>query len=162
MSGKTELLAALEGLPFSGVLPQTIGAAFSVIRFREGETEHRLILWDTAGQEKYRSLLPIYTRRADVLLLAVDMSRDDWLGALGEGLGAFTRGGEGCKSLVLVGTKTDLLEPETRIKREAELEAFAQSIGAASFGASALRGTGVQALSDFLRAEAVALCGMRG
>ena len=143
------------------ILP-TIGASFSVVCFREGETDYRMRLWDTAGQEKYRGLLPICTRRADVLLMAVNLSRDDWLGALGEDLGAFTRGGEGRKSLVLVGTKTDLLEPETRTRREAELEAFAQSIGAASFAVSAMRGTGVQALSDFLRAEAVAVCGMRG
>lgn len=60
-----------------------------------------------------------------------------------------------------MGTKADLLEAQAAAEREAELEAFAQSIGAVSFGVSAKTGRNVQALTDFLRAEAVAISGMK-
>lgn len=77
-----------------------------------------------------------------------------------ETLGVYTKGCEGRKSLVIVGTKADLLGPELA-EREAELEAFAQGIGAVAFGVSAKTGRNIQALIDFLRSEAVALSGMK-
>ena len=34
----------------------------------------KLNLWDTAGQEKYHSLIPMYTRSVDVILLTFDLT----------------------------------------------------------------------------------------
>jgi GTPase SAR1 family protein len=55
-------------------MPATIGAAFlaKVVTTVSGPV--RLQLWDTAGQEKFRSLAPMYYRAAAVAVLVYDVT----------------------------------------------------------------------------------------
>lgn len=40
---------------------------------------YRLLLWDTAGQEKFRSLVPAYLRDADCAVFVYDVTRQETL-----------------------------------------------------------------------------------
>ena len=55
----------------------TIGLDFQSKNVQiEGQDIH-LLLYDTAGQEKFRSLIPMYTRDANIVLLVYDISNRD-------------------------------------------------------------------------------------
>lgn len=47
----------------------TIGAAFHQM-YLNG---HKLNIWDTAGQERYLSIIPIYYRNTDIVILVYDL-----------------------------------------------------------------------------------------
>jgi len=69
--GKTTLCHALK--LNRGYFPSTdptIGAAFFEIKDRY---YHRVCIWDTAGQEKYNSLVPLYIRGCDMIIFVMSI-----------------------------------------------------------------------------------------
>lgn len=57
----------------------TIGAGFYSINFRynsigEIDTVIKMDIWDTSGQEKYRTITPLYYHNADIIILVFDLS----------------------------------------------------------------------------------------
>ena len=67
----------------------TIGLDFQSKNFQIGGQDIHLLLYDTAGQEKFRSLIPMYTRDAHIVILVYDISSKesfdhipDWLNEL--------------------------------------------------------------------------------
>lgn len=84
--GKTSILATLSGKPFDPNTKATIGGSFveSVLNTSLGQI--KLQIWDTAGQEQYRCLVPIYARSATAAVIVFDISKpqtfdsaDNWL-----------------------------------------------------------------------------------
>ena len=63
-SGKTSLCESLCTRNFSTETADTIGIDFSSVTATNNEVQLKLVLWDTAGQDRYRPYLPItsYTR----------------------------------------------------------------------------------------------------
>lgn len=90
----------------------TLGAVFVKLEHHfknsNGDNFHLPIhFWDTAGQERYHSLIPMYVRDSDYVILAFDLTNfvsfinlKTWL--------EFGRYGIGEKNFVLVGCKSDL------------------------------------------------------
>lgn len=66
--GKTSLIDYLVNRRSSEYTVPTIGVMFQTIA-KEGSTGSNLQLWDTAGQEKYRSVAPMYIRGAHIVVL---------------------------------------------------------------------------------------------
>lgn len=52
----------------------TIGAIYWSLSKIINDKKVKINLWDTAGQEKYNSLIPMYTRGCDILLLTFDLT----------------------------------------------------------------------------------------
>lgn len=52
----------------------TIGIDFFSKILKEGDTTIRLQIWDTAGQEKFHSLIPSYIRNSTVAILVYDIT----------------------------------------------------------------------------------------
>jgi small GTP-binding protein len=52
----------------------TIGIDFFAKRVKVGTRAVHLQLWDTAGQEKFRSLIPSYLRNASIAILVYDIT----------------------------------------------------------------------------------------
>ena len=50
----------------------TIGAMFLTKKLTNNNVDYTLNLWDTAGQEKYNSLIPMYYRGADAAIIVYD------------------------------------------------------------------------------------------
>jgi len=87
--GKSSLINKwlLGGNP-SSIRP-TIGAVNHMCRLQIDETETDLFLWDTAGQEQFASLAPLYVRSTSVALITVDitdmdsfLNMDSWISML--------------------------------------------------------------------------------
>ena len=53
----------------------TIGIDFLCRNMTIEKKTFRLQLWDTAGQEKYKSLVPAYLRDANCAIFVVDITR---------------------------------------------------------------------------------------
>ena len=140
--GKTCILGRLTSGQFRASSPATVGAAFQnhVITTNKGAVSMQI--WDTAGQEKYRSLAPMYYRSAQVAILFFDLTNrqsfldlDQWANELEEKT-------TGEIKTFLVGNKCDL-EDERQVSKE-EAQEFSFQHGAIEYvETSAKTGDGV-------------------
>lgn len=76
--GKTSLVERIIKNTFSIDKQSTVGVSFALYEqlFENGK---KIVfeIWDTAGQEKYHSLAPIYYRNADVAVIVYDLTRKE-------------------------------------------------------------------------------------
>lgn len=100
-----------------------------------------LAVWDTAGQEKYHAIVPIYYRDSHGALLVYDITDEDsfhrvknWVRELKKNLGD-----EVC--IALVGNKNDC--EKDRVVSHQAAEAYAKEVGAGHFLTSAKLNRGI-------------------
>ena len=72
--GKTSLLNRRVYGKFSTDLPATVGIGGSTLRLKVNGKEIELKIWDTAGQEQYESLIPMFSRGANAAILVAAIS----------------------------------------------------------------------------------------
>ncbi|KAK6341098.1 hypothetical protein TWF696_009400 [Orbilia brochopaga] len=87
----------------------------------------KLQIWDTAGQEQYRSVTNSYIRNAAGALLVYDITRKETLSHVQQWLSDLRNLGEPQISIILVGNKCDL--SEQRQVEAAEAQAWAEENG---------------------------------
>ena len=68
-TGKSSILNRFVSDKFNPNYQATIGLDFNSKNVKIDNQDVRLLLYDTAGQEKFRSLIPMYTRDAQIILL---------------------------------------------------------------------------------------------
>ena len=139
-AGKTSLLNRICNDKFQPNYDSTIGVDFFTKTVFFNETIFKLQLWDSAGQEKYRALIPSYIRGASIIFLIYDLSHHESFEAISNWLGFVNQytNKEQVK-LVLVGNKKDL---ERKVTFE-EGEKLAKKEGMLFYEASAKTGEGV-------------------
>ncbi len=91
----------------------TVGIDFLSKSFTHEETVYRLQIWDTAGQEKYKSLVPAYVRDADCAIFAFDISNKNSLKNLDGWIDLYKECAEENSIGIIAGNKVDLLESAT-------------------------------------------------
>jgi small GTP-binding protein len=108
--GKTSIIAHLVTNTFNPATSPTIGAAFQTYCMATAHGPVTMQIWDTAGQEKYRALTPLYYRSADVAVLVYDITQvasfhgmERWSHELAEKAPPNLR-------VVIVGNKSDLID----------------------------------------------------
>jgi small GTP-binding protein len=69
--GKTCLVNRLVFNMYINYTNPTIGAAFASYKVND---DFIYEIWDTAGQERFHSLLPMYLRNADIILIVIDIN----------------------------------------------------------------------------------------
>ena len=74
-TGKTSLINAAIGLQFKENLESTTTNSFSSKKVKINGKEYVLNLWDTIGQEKFRSLTKIFVKDSKIVLLVYDITR---------------------------------------------------------------------------------------
>ncbi|KAH0786668.1 hypothetical protein GPJ56_009411 [Histomonas meleagridis] len=119
-SGKTCIVRSFFGKEFLGTGP-TIGVEFYV-KYVDIEGEKiKLQIWDTSGQEKFRSITSCYYRNADGILLVFDLSSRDSFEQVGYWMNSIRNNCENFCNVILVGNKCDLerLISEEEAKEEA-------------------------------------------
>lgn len=112
-----------------------------MIHIREVD-EHRLkcYIWDTAGQEKFRSLAPMYYRDAHGALIFYDITdRMTFYGKIDEWVNVVKGKAQDDVKIVIVGNKVDM-ENEREVTTEEGREC-AERLGASFFEVSAKDGT---------------------
>ena len=144
--GKTSIVVRYSQNVFSGTQESTIGAAFVS---RDVDTANGTVLlhiWDTAGQELYRSLVPRYSHGASAIIIVFDVTDEDSFKAAKDWLQE-ARETNGDKLVwVLVGNKCDL-KPGFDL---AKAENFAQENGMFYIETSAKTGENVEAIFNHI------------
>ena len=72
-AGKTCIVQRMIYNTFNINSSMTIGAAYSIYNI---ETNIRVEMWDTAGQERFNSLLPMYARCAEIIIVVIDIEKN--------------------------------------------------------------------------------------
>ena len=76
-TGKTSIINRIIDNPFNDIYEVSIGIDFMSknIRFRNQNT--KIQIWDSAGQEKYKGLIPSYIRNSSIVFLVYDVSKKE-------------------------------------------------------------------------------------
>ena len=142
-AGKTSILRRLVYDKFSENVSQTLGSSLSTFDANVNDTIVRLNVWDTAGQENYRSLAKVYFRDANAALIVFDVTSkesfedvDFWLSELDstDSQGYF---------IIIVGNKIDC---DNRIVTSEQGKSLSERSGAIYAESSAKTGEGIKPL----------------
>lgn len=141
--GKSNFLLKFIEDRFSRVYQPTIGSDFrsKIITLPGAKQNVKLQFWDTAGEERYRSINRIYFQKAQGIILAYDITSresfeglDNWIKLINDNIDY--------APIVLIGNKVDD-ELENRIVRFEEGRQLANAHGFLFFETSALNGKNV-------------------
>ena len=147
--GKTCLISRFISGQFDANVNSTNGASYASKKVEFPELGKSLVLdiWDTAGQEKYKSLTKFFYKDAAMVVLVYDITRREsfdnlknfWYKEIKE---------YGEKDIVLgiAGNKSDLYDDEAVPEKEAR--EFADSVGAVFTLTSAQNNSGVNKLFE--------------
>ena len=151
--GKSSLMLQFIDARFSGSLDPTVGVEFGSRVTKIDDSSIKLQIWDTAGQESFKSITKSYFRGAIGALLVFDTTSRESFGSVGRWLEDIRAGTSKNISIVLVGNKVDLVE-KRKVTRE-EGEKFAVDNGLIYYEASAKTGEGVREAFEGLCGEVV-------
>jgi small GTP-binding protein len=105
--GKTALVNRIsEGVFVDSHVP-TVGSQFIALPLEINKRKMTLELWDTAGQEVYRSLVGFYTREAKGAFLVFDVTQESTFEGLPEWIKFVNEQAPGVK-IIAFANKTDL------------------------------------------------------
>lgn len=142
--GKSSIVARFITGQFEDLVP-TIGAAFLSKDYEVNGRQYLLHIWDTAGQEKYRYLVPMYYRGSKIAIVVYDVTDESsyntipsWLDDIKKSIGEDV-------IVVLCGNKCDL-DHRTILVSDATQQAREWSVPYVE--TSARTGVGIQKLFE--------------
>lgn len=106
--GKSSIIHRYIKKEFSSSIITTVGCSYNCHEVKISKKNIKLDLWDTAGQERYRSILPMYYRNANIILICVDLSRDNIIESFKYWFNEVEQVENENKIIILVGTKSDI------------------------------------------------------
>ncbi|MFX1280672.1 MAG: Rab family GTPase [Promethearchaeota archaeon] len=121
--GKTTLIRRFATGVFKEDIKMTIGADFSVKNVDVDGRTVTLRIWDFAGEDRFRVLLPAFAKGADGGIYMFDTSRYSSLGRIRDWLSIFeyfSSEEKGNIPIIMVGGKTDLEDKRSVTYEEAE------------------------------------------
>ena len=137
--GKTSIIQRYVSNAFSDSRNITVQAEYAEKRVTVQGKNALLTIWDTAGQENFKAVAPIYYRNSSAILVVFDITdRSSFLLAQDWVKEVATEGAE----LALVGNKCDLVG---RVQ-EREVQSVAQDLGVRYYYTSAKSGGGLEDL----------------
>ena len=98
----------------------TVDASFLEKKVNVGEKTVKLNIWDTAGQESFRSITRIFYRGANCVFLTYDITREDTFLNVVEWLKEVKSNITGHVVVYLIGNRADLEEEREVTKARAE------------------------------------------
>ena len=142
--GKSSILNRFYQDKFEEDYQATIGLDFHSKNVDINNTTIRLLLYDTAGQEKFKSLIPMYIRDANIIIVVYDITNKDSFIHTEHWANETKDLKREDAIFVLVGNKTDL--EENRAVSSKEAQQFANERGFLFHEVSAKTGEEVQEL----------------
>ena len=156
--GKTTLLHRYVSNIFMDSTKMTIGTDFFIkkvdLSIDNAVYQLTLLLWDFAGQERFRFILNEYIKGAEGIILAFDLSRiatlyriKNWIGLLKEG-GVW---GDPEIKFFLLGTKKDLIADDPAPISQEKIDEFKEEFNVDSyFETSSQNGLGVEEFFNYV------------
>ena len=116
-----------------------------------GDTKAHLQIWDTSGQEKYKSIGLNFLRNADGVILVFDLTQKDTFEQMKKWLNDVNEICDDVK-IIILGNKSDLKD-ERKVEEESAKN-FAEKLNYKYFETSAKEGTNIEnafkAMADLL------------
>ena len=107
-TGKSCILNRFANNTFQENYQATIGLDFQTKNVTIHNQDIRLTLYDTAGQEKFRSLIPMYIREAQIILLVYDITNKESFDSIPKWFSDILNVKNDEAVFVLIGNKIDL------------------------------------------------------
>ena len=149
--GKTSITNRLIDDKFNQFEPPTIGANYQPYISVVNEQKVEIQIWDTAGQEKFKSLAPIYFRNASAAIAVFSLtSRPSFIG-IDKWINDFIDTAGSSALVFLAANKCDC-EEEITVPIE-EAKNYAEEKGYKFFVTSAKTGQGIHELFEQLAAD---------
>lgn len=140
--GKTSIVTQyVSGSAPENVNP-TIGAAFVTKDVSIDGQNLELLIWDTAGQEVYRGLAPMYYRSALIAFIVYDVTKSDSFDSVSYWIRELKTNVEENIVILVCGNKIDM--EDKRTVEYSTAQNMAQENGALYAETSATTGTGVE------------------
>ena len=117
--GKTTIISRIMDNPFSEAYEPSIGVDFMSKKINYQGQSIKLQIWDTAGQEKYKGLIPSYVRNSSIVFLVYDIEQKTSFDNIPKWIN-FIKSIENT-TLVLCGNKIDLEKREVKKEEGEEL-----------------------------------------
>ena len=140
--GKTSIINSIMGQKFSPEYEPSIGVDFFSKTIRYKTRLIKLQIWDSAGQEKFRSLIPNYIRGSSLIFLIFDVTKLESFQHLSDWITFITNIENG--NIIIVGNKIDL--KEARVVTTEDAEKFCKDKNYEYFEVSAKDGTNINNL----------------
>ncbi len=119
-TGKSCILNRFVEDKFDENYQATIGLDFQSKNVKIDNQDIHLLLYDTAGQEKFRSLIPMYTRDANIIMFVYDITRKESFNHIPDWYNDLTNVKFEDVILVLIANKIDLNYKREVNKEEGE------------------------------------------
>lgn len=146
--GKTSLVTRFTQKRFVSHVSSTVGASFTSYNLDVDDERIRLNIWDTAGQEKFRSMVSMYYRDAEYCLIVFDINNYNvdniqyWITEY------LQKTANPHPRFVLVGNKTDLTN--FNLITDSRLANLMTEYKVRLFKTSALNGDNIEELFEYV------------
>ena len=147
--GKTSIISQFTSKTFDAHRETSLSAQFisKTVDFKDIGKQIKFDIWDTVGQEKYRSLAKIFYKDAKVIVFVYDITTEYSFNELKNYWYEETKANsDGNPILAVVGNKIDLYNNQKVSNTDGK--EFAESIGAIFQTTSALSDSGISNLFD--------------
>ncbi|KAK8846330.1 GTP-binding protein of the rab [Tritrichomonas musculus] len=134
--GKTCIITRFHNNNFSTQVDSTIGVSFLSHTIQTSKTKITLHIWDTAGEERYRCIIPMYFRGSAALVVVFDVSSQPNFEQAKEWFKIILDEENEVFDLYFVGNKIDL---PRRVSKKDAID-FAKSVNATYIETSAKTG----------------------
>lgn len=152
--GKSSLLYRYTDHDWNPHYIATIGVDFKVLTFERRGKIVKLQLWDTAGQDRFRSITQSYYRGSHAVMLVFDVTNRESFDNVRQWVADVRRFGGDQLPMVLVGNKCDC-EAQRQVS-DAEADELAAALGCKYVRASAKDNCNVDAAFEGLVDDCVA------
>lgn len=122
--GKSSLLLRYVDQRYSGSFISTIGIDFKTKKLEIDGEEITMQIWDTSGQERFRSITTSYFKGANAMILAFDLTDLHTFNRVSNWIKEVNRLASDDTILYLVGTKQDLKRQVTEEAAKALAEKY--------------------------------------
>ena len=149
--GKTSLILRYSDNYFSSLYLSTAGidSKIKIIKLENG-ADIRVVLTDTAGQERYRNIASNYIKKADGILLVYNITDKDTFEGVKVWIKSIKEESGDSRPIILLGNKSDLND-KRMIKKEVG-EDFAENEGIKFYETSCKTGENVEkAINDLVK-----------
>lgn len=143
--GKTSIIYYFAHNSFDNVLQPTVAGAFKK-EFIRAEDGHVITLeiWDTAGDERFSSVIPSFFKKSNIVVIVYDISKKASFEHLNYWIDIVQNNAPNDVRLVIIGNKSDIENREITLN---ELTDYAKKVNAFGFmETSAKTGEGVTEL----------------
>ena len=152
-TGKTSIIKSIMGLDFNSTESSTTGVSYVNKKMKVNDKEYNIAIWDSVGQEKFRSLTKIFLKDSKIVIFVYSITEKKsfeeinfWYETVKSNLGDKV-------VLGLAGNKKDLFQEEKVTEKEGEDKA--KEIGAKFKLTSAKTGVGIKEFFQILLEEYV-------